>query len=610
MFFEKDFPDKLRSQILVSEVVGKKVKLKSRGNEFWGLCPFHNENTPSFSVNDQKGFFHCFGCGEHGDIVSFLMKTEGLEYKEAVEKLAEDFGIEVPYVKRIDQEKIDKTQTQYDLLEAACRFFEDNLHKKNGIEARKYFQKRAINSIIAKKFRLGFALNSYEALSEHLKSLGYSEADLLKSGIIGKNSKGNIFDKLRNRVIFPILNKKNHVIAFGGRSIGDDMPKYLNSAETDIFKKNKTLYNISNARKGIFDEKYAIIVEGYMDAIALAKNGINNVVAGLGTALSKDHIIELFYICDKIVICLDGDRAGINAAKRILEIALPLINDKKNIEFNILPNGLDPDDFIKEYGVEATRKTFENASPMSKMMFDFAYEEIIGFNKKVSPEQKAKLESKLEDSLKLISNEAIRRHFRYYFKDCLFKLGKNNNNNSAISSKIKITTAKKTKASDVLALNIIAFLLKFPFLLNYEDKDFNIFDLNFDNEELLNIKEAIINELEEVEDIGQNQENYPEITKNLLKSLEKLEINNHISKIGEIVATLDSINLESVPIKFRILLLQNLLIKVEEQYQDSLIKIEEITTHQSAITDQKITEIFKYKNELEQEIIALTKELS
>ena len=355
MLFPKDFPDKLRSSILTSEVVGKKVKLKARGPEFQGLCPFHNEKSPSFTVNDLKGFYHCFGCAAHGDIISFVMQSDGLEYKDAVTKLAEDFGIPIPKTD-FDFTKENKLERDYLILEKACQFFEKNLYAETGFEARNYLKKRNLNAEIAKKFRLGFALNSYEALSNFLKEEGFSELEISKTGIIGQNDRKKLYDKFRNRVIYPITDKKNRVIAFGGRTIGDEMPKYLNSAETEFFKKNQTLYNIFYARKAIFTKAHAIVVEGYMDAIALSANGVENVVAGLGTALGAEHLKELFYITDRVVICLDGDDAGIRAAKRFSEIALPLITAKKNVAFSILPNKMDPDDFIKKFGAREIEK--------------------------------------------------------------------------------------------------------------------------------------------------------------------------------------------------------------------------------------------------------------
>ena len=255
MLFPTDFPDKLRSSILTSQVVARKVKLKAHGKEFHGLCPFHNEKTPSFTVNDQKGFYHCFGCGAHGDIITFLMKNEGLEFKESVFRLADDFSIPVPEVKQ-NHNFTKKIERDYPILERAAQFFEKNLYADIGIEARSYLKKRLLNGKIAKKFRLGLALNSYEALNKYLLQEGFSESELLRSGIIGKSDKGKIYDKFRSRVIFPITDKKNRVIAFGGRSLGDEMPKYLNSSETENFKKNQTLYNLYNARKAIFDKGF------------------------------------------------------------------------------------------------------------------------------------------------------------------------------------------------------------------------------------------------------------------------------------------------------------------------------------------------------------------
>ena len=404
MLFPKDFPDKLRSSILTSEVVGKKVKLKAHGKEFQGLCPFHNEKTPSFTINDQKGFYHCFGCGAHGDIIGFVMKNDGLEFKEAVNQLANDFGIAIPQVK-FDQAREDKVESEYLILEKICQFFEKNLFEQIGLEARNYLKKRNLTATIAKKFRLGFGLNSYEALVNFLQSQSFKDHEIAACGVVGKNDKNKFYDKFRNRVIFPIFDKKGRVIAFGGRTIGDDMPKYLNSAETNLFKKNQTLYNLDKARKAIFDKGFAVVVEGYMDAISLSASGIENVVAGLGTALGAEHLKELFYITDKIIICLDGDSAGIRAAKRVSEIALPLINAKKNIYFAILPNQMDPDDFVKEFGAKELEKFFNQATPLSASLFEFVLTELeIDKNQKISAENKAKIEAALTTRISVISD--------------------------------------------------------------------------------------------------------------------------------------------------------------------------------------------------------------
>jgi DNA primase len=599
MHFPKDFPEKLRSSILTSEVVGKKVKLKARGHEFQGLCPFHNEKSPSFTVNDLKGFYHCFGCAEHGDVISFVMKVDGLEYKDAVAKLAEDFGIPIPKVV-FNEAKENALERDYLILEKACQFFERNLHTEQGAEARAYLKKRNLNSTSAKKFRLGLSLNSYEALGDFLKSEGFSDLEISRTGIIGQNDRKKLYDKFRNRVMFPITDKKNRVIAFGGRCLGDEMPKYLNSSETEFFKKNQTLYNFFFARKAIFSKGFAVVVEGYMDAIALATNGVENVVAGLGTALGTEHLKDLFYATDKIIVCLDGDDAGIRAAKRVSEIALPLINAKKNVAFAILPNRMDPDDFIKEFGARELEKVFENATPLSESLFDFALMELgIDKNKKISAENKAKIEGNLTTKIEAIKDPSSKKYFALFFKDLLFLLGKNfGKNQPAIitGGLIKNYAKPASNLADAIARNIISFIVKFPELAQFRDDDFDVRELHFSNENLTHLKELVI------EAIENNQEN-------LLEALENSDFSKDISEIKNILARLGTPDLDSVLIKFRILLLKDLLLQVELQYKESLGKIDEIETHQTAITNQKIREIFDYKNSLEQRILSLEKEI-
>lgn len=595
MLFDKEFPDKLRSAILASQVVGKKVKLKGRNNEFQGLCPFHNEKTPSFTVNDQKGFYHCFGCGAHGDIISFVIENEGLNYKEAVIKLAEDFGIPIPQAKPLDAVKENKLERDYLILEKAAQFFEKNLHTESGFEARNYLKKRDLNSTIAKKFRLGFSLNSYEALSNFLKSENFSEDEILRCGIIGKNERGKIYDKFRNRIIFPITDKKNRVIAFGGRTIGDDMPKYLNSSETEVFKKNQTLYNIFLARKAIFSKGFAVVVEGYMDAIALAKSGLENVVAGLGTALGSEHLKELFYATDKIVICLDGDSAGIRAAKRVSEIALPLVNAKKNIFFAILPNQLDPDDFIKEFGALEIEKLFTEATPLSQALFDFALLDLkLDKNQKISAENKAKIESLLNEKIELIKDNASKKYFSHFFKDLLFTFGRGQKN--SLKNITKIYPKNSQNPADSLAKNIIAFILKYPELSSFQDDDCNIRDLHFSNDNLSSLKELIIEKIEEN-------------SLNPISELENSEFSTDIAEIKNIVAGINYQDLESSLIQFRILLLKDLLLQVDQQFKDSSKEIDNINTHQTAITNPKIKAIFDYKKSLEEKILFLEQEI-
>jgi len=585
MHFPKDFPEKLRSSILISEVVGKRVKLKQRGQEFSGLCPFHSEKSPSFTANDQKGFYHCFGCAAHGDIIGFTMNSEGLEFRDAVVKLADDFGIEIPQIK-FDEGKENQLDRDYLILEKATQFFEKNLHGSSGSEARSYLNKRGLNSALAKKFRLGFSLNSYEALTDFLIANNFSQLEISRTGIIGKNDRGKFYDKFRNRIIFPITDKKNRVIAFGGRVLGPEMPKYLNSSETEIFKKNQTLYNFAMARKAIFSKGSAVVVEGYMDAIALANSGIENVVAGLGTALGAEHLKELFYTTDKIVICLDGDAAGVRAAKRVTEIALPLINARKNIFFALLPGKMDPDDFVKNFGAKELEKIFNAAPPLSESLFDFALTELaIDRSKKISAENKAKLEANLTAKIAAIQDQASKKYFSLFVKDLLFSIGRGQKKSPEIFS--KITLLPPRNLADDLSKNIIAFIIKFPELAQFRDDIFDIKESFLSSEKLTHLKELLIEN--EGHDLA--------------------EFKGEMLEIENIVASLEGIDLESVSIRFRLLLLKDLLLQVEAQCRESLGKINEAETHKTAITDQRIKEIFDYKNSLQAMILAAEKEL-
>ena len=596
MNFAKDFPEKLRSSILASEVIGKKVRLKKKGKDYLGLCPFHNEKTPSFTVNDQKGFYHCFGCQAHGDIITFVMETERLEFKDTIFKIAQDFGIEVPIVEN-NKPQNNYVARDFEIIAKINEFFTKNLHQQNVVEARDYLKKRGFNSIIAKKFHLGYAPNSYELLVNYLKGMGFNPNEIESCGVVGKNDKGNLYDKFRNRITFAITDKKNRPIAFGGRSLGDDMPKYLNSAETDIFKKNLTLYNFFNARKSIFDKGFAIMVEGYMDAISLAVNGFENVVAGLGTAISEEHLKQLFVITDKIIICLDGDNAGFKAMKRVCEIALPIINSQKNIMFCFLPNQMDPDDFIKKYGASEFQKALDSSVPMSQAIIDFTTNDLgIKNYLKLSAEEKARLDLELNKKINLINDSATKKYFMQFIKNWLFSIGRTiaNKSNKIEVSKV-IINQKNLQKFNKNSLNIMAFLIKYPQLINYRDNDFNLREMQFEDEKMTELKEFILNLVDEN-------------CQNIVEELDKSVFRLYNGEIKNIVARQNS-NDSNLQKKFRLLLLKDLFSNVERQYLENLNAIDDIETHQTTISTQKITEIFDYKNTIHAKIIELEKDI-
>lgn len=578
MNFTKDFPDKLRSQISISDIISKKVRLKKQGKNFSGLCPFHNEKSPSFSVNEQKGFYHCFGCHAHGDIITFTMETEGLQFKDAIIKLAEEYRIEIPYVQNnlVQQNYIIR---DFEIAEKIAQFFHKNLFSTNdAVEARNYLKKRGFNSEICKKFMIGFAPKSYELLTNYLRDLGFSDKEIADCGVIGKNDNGKIYDKFRNRITFVITDKKNRPIAFGGRSLADEMPKYLNSAETDIFKKNLTIYNYYLARKSIFDKGFVILVEGYVDTVSLAINGFENTVAGLGTALGAEHLHQLFSITDKIILSLDGDKAGFNAMKRLVEIALPIINSKKNIYFVFLPEQLDPDDFIKKYGKAEFQKQLDSAKPLSQALIDFTIHDL-GFKNpsQLLAEEKARLEMELNQKTNLITDPATKKYFNQFIKDWLFQNNRKNIKNQITKTTKSILSANKNLNKNTLT--IVALLIKFPQLVKYRDNEFDIRELSFEDEKFNEFKEFIINLIDEN-------------CSNIIESLDKSDFNIYNVEIKNILASPQSndINLNK---KFRLLLLQDLLNNLERQCKENLNN----------------AEIYIYKNSVQSQIFELQKEL-
>ena len=421
-----------------------------------------------------------------------------------------------------------------------------------------------------------------------MQSKNYLEKDILQCGIIAKNDRQKIYDKLRNRITFPITNKKNQVIAYGARTLGNDLPKYLNSQETEIFKKNHTLYNIANARKAIFDKSFGVIVEGYMDAISLSVNGIENVVAGLGTAIGENHLKQLFQITDKIIICLDGDSAGIRAARRLSDIALPLINVKKNIALAILPNELDPDDFIKTYGAQAFIKFLDEAKSLSQSLFDFAISDLsLSDVNQIVAEDRVKLEEILHQKTSLIIDNQCKKHFTNFFKDCVFNLTRNNfkkniKTNSIVLNKTKFnnlgTINSLPKQAENIALQIISLLITYPTLCNYSDDVFIFRDVNLFDEKFTTLKEFLI-------DLIDHQE------KNLLEMLENSEFNSYNKALKPMISGLSQKNFDSCKNLFRILLLKDLLLQLEIQCQESLNKNDDLYS-------EKITEILNYKNSI------------
>ena len=409
MAFPNQFLDELRARIRVSEVVSPKVRLVQRGQEFTGLCPFHNEKTPSFTVNDIKGFFHCFGCGAHGDVISFLMQADGLSFLESVEKLAEIAGLPIPetssHDKKITKEQADLQQ----IIEKSCLWYQKHLFDPVGMQAKDYLQKRGFSDDTIKKFRLGFAPSGRGLLRQAMEQHNITSEQLISCGLL-KRSEGSGADRdyFFNRVTFPIVDRQDKVIGFGGRLIGDGQPKYLNSPETSFFRKGKVLYNWPQARKASAESGSVIVVEGYTDVISLSQAGILNVVAPLGTALTEEQILLLWRIADEPLLCFDGDNAGLRASFRAAEKALPMLKPGKSLRFINLPEGEDPDSIIHKRTAQGLKLLMDKALPLVDMIWALETN-----NKRfTTPERRAELESKFNYHVNRINDRNVQYHYR------------------------------------------------------------------------------------------------------------------------------------------------------------------------------------------------------
>ncbi len=421
MRFPPSLLDDIRARLPVSQVVARKVALKRAGRELKGLSPFKQEKTPSFFVNDHKGSWFDFSSGQNGDIFKFVMLTEGLSFPEAVERLAEEAGLPVPKASPREIEQEDERARLYAVVEAAARFFEEQLGRGLGSEARRYLDRRGLTAAAIARFRLGYAPNDRSALREHLARAGFTTAEMAASGMLVAGEDIPVaYDRFRHRVMFPIADLRGRVIAFGGRALDPDAPaKYLNSPETPLFHKGAILYNAHNARGPAHDKGQLIAVEGYMDAIALAEAGYPQTVAPLGTALTEDQVRLLWRLAPEPILCFDGDAAGRHAAFRAVETVLPHLKPGYSVRFAFLPDGLDPDDLIRQHGASAFQDILDHkTAPLFDVLMD--REERQG-QPALTPEQRAALDSRLKALVARIGDADVRRHYESELKATLWE---------------------------------------------------------------------------------------------------------------------------------------------------------------------------------------------
>ncbi|KEZ23717.1 DNA primase [Glaesserella parasuis] len=407
----RSFIDDLVARTDIVELINSRVKLKKAGRDYQACCPFHHEKSPSFTVSQSKQFYHCFGCGVHGNVISFLMEYDKLEFPEAIEELAALHGLEVPRENVINrdgkpQASYKTRRNLYELLDLVAKFYQQQLTQDRASQA--YLQQRGLSQEIIERFEIGFSPNAMDAVLRRFGNNPEEVQKLLDTGMLSKNDRGNVYDRFRNRVMFPIRDKRGRVIAFGGRVLGDEKPKYLNSPESATYHKGNELYGLYQALQHNENPEFLFVVEGYMDVVALAQFGVNNAVASLGTATTGEQIQLMFRSTEQVICCYDGDRAGRDAAWRALENALPYLHDGRQIKFIFLPDGEDPDTFIRVQGKEGFERYLEQALTLSEFLFDSLLTQVDLSTK----EGKSKLASLALPLIKRIPGEMLRLYLR------------------------------------------------------------------------------------------------------------------------------------------------------------------------------------------------------
>ena len=481
MSLPNGFLDELRSRICLSDVVGRKVQWDLRKSnqargDMWAPCPFHQEKTASFHVDDNKGFYYCFGCQAKGDAIGFIKETENVNFIEAVEILASEVGLQMPEFDPKSKEKADRNKILLEIMEQSVNFFRLTLNSNQGKHALEYLKKRGLSSDAIERFEIGFAPADQTTLTQKLIDKGYDLGAIIETGMSVKSDESNrLYDRFRGRIMFPIRDGRGRCIAFGGRSLDSTArAKYLNSPETPLFDKGSNLYNLVNARSAVGRGEPLIVAEGYMDVIALDSGNFNGAIAPLGTAITEKQLQLMWRISPEPIIALDGDKAGLRAAYRLIDLSLPLLRTGKALRFSIMPEGKDPDDLIRNEGASAFKNLIDEAVPMVDLIWKRETEGK-SFD---SPERRAGLDKSLSDVIALIKDKNLKNHYR----DALFQarrqfLGRQNagttefKNNSRLmpqsdtKSSFLVAADEKTVSAQIRESTVIAVLMNFPELI-------------------------------------------------------------------------------------------------------------------------------------------------
>ena len=518
MKFPKEYLEEIKQRIKVSDIVGASVQLKRRGREFIGLSPFSKEKSPSFTINDEKGFYHCFSSGEHGNIFDFLVKVEKLNFGDAVRKLAAKAGMPAFKFTKENIEVENKRKKYDEILTIALQHYQKNFSENDSVK--KYAHGRGLTQEILSTFKIGYS-GEY-GLNVSLFS-GFNQKELIESGVFFHDEKNNkLIDRFKNRLIFPIFDYNNKVIGFGGRALSQNyLAKYINSPETEFFKKGFNLYNLNNAKNENKQSGIVFVVEGYMDAISLYQAGFKNVVATLGTAMTESHLNLVWRYFNDPVVCFDGDRSGQNAAHKISEKLIAYMKPNYSLSFLILPNGFDPDSFVRKNG----RNNFESLLDQKIDIGNFIFENNLQDLQSEQPEERAGFEKKIMDLCLLIQDSTVKKHYISFFKNKIFEqFSSRKAKNLKPLNKTKELTRKITRYSsfELKEFSLMYFFLNNIQILKNQSEKLSI--INFHNKNLEELKKVLINILEKIETFKEF---------NLLKHLEENNFGPIIKDINE-----------------------------------------------------------------------------
>ncbi|MFQ6778093.1 MAG: DNA primase, partial [Alphaproteobacteria bacterium] len=467
--FDNSFTDELRNRLSLIDVIGRKIALVKKGQNYWGCCPFHNEKTPSFSVNEEKGFYHCFGCGEHGDIISFTMKTENIDFREAIKQLADMAGLKIPELNPKTREQVAVEESYFSIYEKATCAFCEKLFSPDGAYALEYVRKRGFTDDMIKKYCIGYAPKN-NFISGKFSTVKQSE--LLATGLCRIGNYG-MYDFFRDKLMFPIFNANGKVIAFSGRSLDGSEPKYINTGDTVLFHKRKTIFGFNFARDAIHRANRSIIVEGQIDAIQMQNNGFPETVAPLGTALTQDHISILCKSNRNITFCFDGDNAGQKAAVRACDIVMPFVHDNSDIKFAFVTGGKDPDEVLKTGGFDAMKKIIDSATPLVDFLWDIANKSFVV----ATPGGRVQAEKFLKSELEKITDKDLKKELENEYNSRKFnswhKWKKTENTAHSIDLPDVDNITKKT---------LVYIVNKFPELAEQHSEFLMSLNISFDTE--------------------------------------------------------------------------------------------------------------------------------